>query len=60
MQGRLDEYYADVEIANDTFFDNILHASTFQVRKALKRLRRPVDKKRWEMTPPQVMHYGLE
>ena len=59
-QSRLDDYYADLEVTNETYFNNVVNASQFQVRKMFQRLRRPVDKKRWEMTPPQVRSCGRQ
>ena len=51
---RLDAYYADLHVSNETFFDNVVSASRTENKRDLQRLRKPVDKNKWDMTPPEV------
>ena len=51
---RLDDYYLDVDISNSTYFDNVVSSERATVRRDLKRLRKRVDRTKWDMTPPEV------
>jgi putative endopeptidase len=40
-----------------SFFGNVVNASTFQVKRDIDKLGKPVDKTEWEMTPQTVNAY---
>ncbi len=49
--------YSNLEIKEDDFFGNILRSNTFEFRRDIDRINKPVDKELWEMTPPTVNAY---
>ena len=42
------EYYQELNIADDSYFQNALNSRTFRTNKSYKKLREPVDKKDWK------------
>ena len=42
------EYYEELDISDDDYFQNALNARTFYTNKSFKKLREPVDKKDWK------------
>ncbi|XP_065318657.1 endothelin-converting enzyme homolog [Gordionus sp. m RMFG-2023] len=53
----LDEKYEGLEFSVDDYFGNNLRQIPFYVRKALRKLKLPVDKSRWSLTPHTVNAY---
>jgi endothelin-converting enzyme/putative endopeptidase len=49
--------YSGVRIRRDAFAENVLAASRFGVRDQLSQIGKPVDKGRWQMTPPTSNAY---
>ncbi|HSB62347.1 MAG TPA: M13 family metallopeptidase, partial [Vicinamibacteria bacterium] len=49
--------YADLEIARDDALGNAQRARSFEVRRTLAKIGRPVDRDEWEMSPPTVNAY---
>ena len=49
--------YAGVEINRTTFLDNVLSATRYNVRDDLDQIGKPVDRGRWDMTPPTMNAY---
>jgi putative endopeptidase len=49
--------YAALEIKSDSYVQNVLRAQAFETRYRLARLREPVDRAEWHMTPPTVNAY---
>ena len=39
------EYYQELNISDDNFFQNVLNRRTFDTNKSFKKLREPADKK---------------
>jgi membrane metallo-endopeptidase-like protein 1 len=54
---QLDEKYKDLEIKNNTYFDNNKRINIYNLKKNLERLDQPVNKTRWSMSPPTVNAY---
>ncbi|KAK4304737.1 hypothetical protein Pmani_023335 [Petrolisthes manimaculis] len=53
----LDDKFADLNVTEDNFFANNIAVNDFNVKENLKRLFKPVNKTRWDMTPPTVNAY---
>lgn len=53
----LDKKYNELDIKNDTYFDNNIAINQYNLRKNLEKLDQPVNKTRWGMTPPTVNAY---
>ena len=49
--------YKGIEIRADDFFGNFTRSHEYQHAKAMRRLRRPVDRTEWFMTPQTVNAY---
>ncbi len=52
--------YSAVAIRRDDFIGNVQRAASFEARRKLARVGRPVDKAEWEMTPQTVNAYYNE
>ncbi len=52
------ETYSGLVIKQKDFFGNVLRVSKFKHHKAMRRLRKPVDRKKWFMTPQTVNAYN--
>jgi endothelin-converting enzyme len=50
-------YYADLPIANDTFFENVANMASFEVKRQWAKLGKPTDRDEWGMTAPTVNAY---
>ena len=42
------EYYEELSVSDDDYFQNTLNARVFFTNKSFKKLREPVDKKDWK------------
>ena len=49
--------YGSVAISRGDFFGNSLRADSFEVRRQMDKIGKPVDKAEWGMTPPTVNAY---
>jgi putative endopeptidase len=49
--------YSTVEVKRDDFYGDVLRANTFESRRQLNKIGKPVDKGEWGMTPPTVNAY---
>ncbi len=49
--------YSSVRITRGRFFDDVIASSKFQVADDAKQIGKPVDRKRWGMTPPTSNAY---
>jgi putative endopeptidase len=49
--------YSSVVIKKDRFLDNIRSAAAWNYQDMINRFGKPVDKSRWEMTPPTINAY---
>jgi endothelin-converting enzyme/putative endopeptidase len=49
--------YAGVKIERDSFLENVLSARRYEVRDDLGQIGKPVDRGRWDMTPPTMNAY---
>jgi endothelin-converting enzyme/putative endopeptidase len=49
--------YSSVDIKRDDFFGNAQRANTFEIKRQLAKIGKPVDHNEWEMTPPTVNAY---
>ena len=49
--------YSSVSISRESFFDDVVAASTFQVTDDRSTIGKPVDRGRWGMTPPTSNAY---
>lgn len=49
--------YSTVEIRRGDFVGNVQRAATFEARRQLGKIGKPVDRKEWGMTPPTVNAY---
>ncbi|XP_075238174.1 M13 family metallopeptidase neprilysin 3 isoform X2 [Lycorma delicatula] len=54
---QLDEEYYDLNVKEDQYFTNNLHANQYNMRRNLQKLGQPVNKTRWNMSPPTVNAY---
>jgi putative endopeptidase len=49
--------YSSLEITNDSYAENVMRATAFNIRYRLSKLGKPVDRGEWGMTPPTVNAY---
>ena len=49
--------YSALEVSRDDFAGNVARAATFQARRDLAKIGKPVDRGEWRMTPPTVNAY---
>ena len=49
--------YSSVEILRDDFIGNLKRATTFEKKRRLAKIGKPVDRSEWSMTPPTVNAY---
>ncbi len=49
--------YATLDITNDSYFSNALHARAFDLKRDIGEIGKPVDRTEWGMTPPTVNAY---
>lgn len=49
--------YADLEIKDDSYWDNVKRYTLFETRYMLDKLGQPVDRDEWQMTPQIVNAY---
>ncbi|KAI8968002.1 hypothetical protein BDF20DRAFT_828571 [Mycotypha africana] len=53
----LSDYYADLEIQNDTYFENYIKARTFAVEEEWRQVGKKPDRSKWLMNPQEVNAY---
>ncbi|SDG01808.1 M13 family metallopeptidase [Terriglobus roseus] len=49
--------YEGVVVKRDTFLENVISARRYSVRDDLQQIGKPVDRGRWDMTPPTMNAY---
>ena len=49
--------YAGVRIDRTTYLDDVLSARRYEVRDVLGQIAKPIDRGRWDMTPPTMNAY---
>ncbi len=49
--------YKGLEIKPDTYFENILRSAEFEHRRQMKKLKGPIDRDEWHMSPQTVNAY---
>ncbi|HYL75117.1 MAG TPA: M13 family metallopeptidase [Bryobacteraceae bacterium] len=49
--------YSSVKIARDDYFGNVERAHSFEARRQLDKIGKPVDRTEWQITPPTVDAY---
>lgn len=49
--------YSTLAIKRDSYVQNYLRANTFAFNEVINKLGKPIDKTKWEMTPPTVNAY---
>jgi putative endopeptidase len=49
--------YAGLEITRDNFFANLMNATKWNYQDMVNQIGKPVDRTKWEMTPPTVNAY---
>jgi len=49
--------YSALEIRADSHLDNVHRAATFEFRRQLQKIGKPLDRTEWSMTPPTVNAY---
>jgi len=49
--------YAGVKLDRGKYYENVLSAASFDVRDQLGQIGKPVDRGRWDMTPPTMNAY---
>ncbi len=49
--------YKGLSINGKSYFDNVENSGTFQIKRNLQDIGKPVDRTRWGMTPPTVNAY---
>ncbi len=49
--------YGSLEIGRADFFGNVARAMTFESRRELAKIGKPLDRSEWQMTPPTVNAY---
>ncbi|PIO36729.1 hypothetical protein AB205_0151420 [Aquarana catesbeiana] len=55
----LDEVYDGFEVAEDSFFQNMLNFYNFSAKLMAEQLRKPPNREQWSMTPQTVNAYYL-
>ncbi|XP_070560604.1 endothelin-converting enzyme homolog isoform X2 [Ptychodera flava] len=53
----LDERYKGLEFNEDEYFENNLNLISFDIQHSREKLRKKVNRTKWEMTPPTVNAY---
>ena len=53
----LDKKYEDLNVTENDFFTNNLRVQEHHFKDSLNQLFKPVNKTRWDMTPPTVNAY---
>ena len=54
----LDEKYAKLTVLEDDYFHNSVRFHKFTFDENLDKLEKPVNRTKWSMTPPQVIHHS--
>lgn len=54
---KLDEEYQPLKLMENTYFQNNIKIRKFTMNKELSRINKPVNKTRWDMSPPTVNAY---
>ncbi len=49
--------YSSIKILRDDYYGNVERATTFENRRELAKIGRPLDRTEWQMTPPTVNAY---
>ncbi len=49
--------YSALEVSRASYFENVVAASAFEVKRNLGKLGKPIDRTEWGMTPPTVNAY---
>lgn len=49
--------YSSLEITPDSYFNNAMNASKFEIKRQLGKIGKPVDRSEWGMTPQTVNAY---
>lgn len=49
--------YSSLAITRDSYVGNVIAANTFESRRALAKLGKPIDRSEWGMSPPTVNAY---
>lgn len=49
--------YSSVQIARDSYLNNVAHASGFEFERWVAKIGQPVDRSEWTMTPPTINAY---
>lgn len=49
--------YAGVKLDRSAYYENVLSAARYSVRDRLDQIGKPVDRDRWDMTPPTMNAY---
>ncbi len=50
--------YTALDVRRDSYAQNVLRASAFEVRRDLDKIGKPVDRAEWAMSPPTVNAYN--
>ena len=50
--------YTALDVRRDSYAQNVLRASAFEVRRDLSKIGKPVDRGEWAMSPPTVNAYN--
>ncbi|KAL4897215.1 hypothetical protein BDV59DRAFT_190968 [Aspergillus ambiguus] len=53
----LENYYKDLTVSRDSFFDNALAAAQFDLHREWSKLGKPTNRDEWDMTAPTVNAY---
>jgi predicted metalloendopeptidase len=49
--------YSALEVSRSSYFENVVAANAFEVKRNLGKLGKPIDRTEWGMTPPTVNAY---
>ncbi len=49
--------YSTLDIKKDSYVQNVMRARTFEFKRNINKLGKPVDRMEWEMSPPTVNAY---
>ncbi|HEX2866690.1 MAG TPA: M13 family metallopeptidase [Ignavibacteriales bacterium] len=49
--------YSALEVKRDSYLENVIRASKFEMKRQLDKIGKPVDRTEWEMTPQTVNAY---
>ncbi|EYE94245.1 M13 family metallopeptidase [Aspergillus ruber CBS 135680] len=53
----IEEYYRDLKLSDETFFENQLATAEFQIQRLWSKLGKPTDRNEWDMSAPTVNAY---